>query len=72
VLFQYKRFSGSVTVFQARDFRGVMMGGADKGIILATGTLTRNMKVEAVRDGLPPIELVSGEKLLEMLAGLSL
>lgn len=44
-----------------------MMGRADKGIILTTGTFTPEAKREAVRDGVPPIELVDLEKLLDML-----
>lgn len=72
VLFQCKRYTGSVSVSQVRDFRGAMMGRADKGIILTTGTFTSDAKQEAVRDGVPPIELVSGEKLLDMLEQLEL
>jgi restriction system protein len=72
VLFQCKRYSGSVAVSQVRDFRGAMMGRADKGIILTTGTFTSEAKREAVRDGVPPIELVNGEKLLDMLEQLEL
>ena len=72
VLFQCKRYSGSVSVSQVRDFRGAMMGRADKGIILTTGTFTKDAKGEAVRDGVPPIELVNGDKLLDMLEELEL
>jgi restriction system protein len=72
VLFQCKRYSGSVTPSQIRDFRGAMMGRADKGIILTTGTFTSDAKKEAVRDGVPPIELVDGEKLLDMFETLEL
>jgi restriction system protein len=72
VLFQSKRYSGSVTPSQVRDFRGAMMGRADKGIILTTGTFTADAKKEAVRDGVPPIELVDGEKLLDMFEELEL
>lgn len=72
VLFQCKRYSGSVSVSQVRDFRGAMMGRADKGIIMTTGTFTKDAKGEAVRDGVPPIELVNGEKLLDMLEELGL
>jgi restriction system protein len=66
VLFQCKRYSGSISPDKVRDFRGAMMGRADKGIILTTGTFTAESKKEAVRDGVPPIELVDGEKLLDM------
>lgn len=72
VLFQCKRYNGSVTPSQVRDFRGAMMGRADKGIILTTGTFTSEAKKEAVRDGVPPIELVDGEKLLDMFEKLEL
>jgi restriction system protein len=72
VLFQCKRYSGSVIPSQVRDFRGAMMGRADKGIILTTGTFTSDSKKEAVRDGVPPIELVDGEKLLDMFETLEL
>ena len=43
-----------------------MAGRADKGIILTTGTFTAEARREAVRDGVPPIGLVDGEKLLDM------
>jgi restriction system protein len=72
VLFQCKRYNGSVSPSQVRDFRGAMMGRADKGIILTTGTFTSEAKKEAVRDGVPPIELVDGEKLVDMFETLEL
>jgi restriction system protein len=66
VLFQCKRFRGAVTPSHVRDFRGAMMGRADKGIIITTGTFTLDAKKEARRDGVPPIELVDGELLVQM------
>lgn len=72
VLFQCKRYSGAVNPAQVRDFRGAMAGRADKGIILTTGTFTAEARREAVRDGVPPIELVDGEKLLDMFEKLEL
>lgn len=72
VLFQCKRYSGAVTPAQVRDFRGAMAGRADKGIILTTGTFTAEARREAVRDGVPPIELVDGEKLIDMFEKLEL
>lgn len=72
VLFQCKRYAGSVTVSQVRDFRGAMMGRADKGIIMTTGTFTPDAQKEALRDGVPPIELVNGDKLLDMFENLEL
>ena len=49
-----------------------MQGRADKGIFLTTGTFTLDSKREAVRDGVPPIELVDGEALIDMLEELEL
>jgi len=72
VLFQCKRYKGSVTPSQVRDFRGAMQGRADKGIIITTGSFTTDAKKEAIRDGVPPIELVDGEELVEMMESLEL
>jgi restriction system protein len=72
VLFQCKRYAKSVVPSQVRDFRGAMSGRADKGIIITTGTFTQEAKREATRDGAPPIELIDGEKLVDMLEKLEL
>jgi restriction system protein len=72
VLFQCKKYVGAVSASHVRDFRGAMQGRADKGIILTTGTFTADAKREAFRDGVPPIELVDGEKLVSMLEKLEL
>jgi restriction system protein len=72
VLFQCKRYTSAVGSAQVRDFRGAMMGRADKGIILTTGTFTADAKREAIRDGVPPLELVDGEKLVDMCEALEL
>jgi restriction system protein len=72
VLFQCKRYKGAVAVSAVRDFRGALQGRADKGIILTTGTFTTDAKRESIRDGASPIELVDGEKLVEMFEELSL
>ena len=72
VLFQCKRYSKAVAPSHVRDFRGAMAGPADKGIILTTGTFTAEARREASRDGVPPIELIDGEKLVDMLEQLEL
>ncbi len=72
VLFQCKRYANSVAPSQVRDFRGAMAGRADKGIIITTGTFTAEARREATRDGVPPIELIDGEKLVDMLEKLEL
>lgn len=72
VIFQCKRYKGSVTPSQIRDFRGAMQGRADKGIVITTGTFTREATKEATRDGAPPIDLIDGELLCEKLKELKL
>ena len=72
VLFQCKRYQGSVTPSQVRDFRGAMAGRADKGIMMTTGTFTVEAKKEARRDGSTPIELVAGEDLVKLFEDLEL
>jgi restriction system protein len=73
VLFQCKRYGDRpVTPSQVRDFRGAMQGRADKGLILTTGVFTSDARKEAIRDGVPPIELVDGEKLVAMFERASL
>jgi restriction system protein len=49
-----------------------MMGRADKGIILTTGSFTADAQAEAMRDGAPAIELVNGEKMIDMFENLEL
>lgn len=66
VLFQCKRYRGPVSRAQVGDFRNAMIGRADKGIIMTTGTFSADARREADRDGAPPIELVDGDKLVEM------
>ncbi|MCP4107489.1 MAG: restriction endonuclease [Desulfobacteraceae bacterium] len=66
VLFQCKRSKESVSRAQVGDFRNAMIGRADKGIIITTGDFTEDAVIEADRTGAPPVELVDGEKLVEM------
>ena len=49
-----------------------MAGRADKAIILTTGTFTKDAQKEAVRDGVPPIELVDGKRLILLFEDLQL
>ncbi|HUG44272.1 MAG TPA: restriction endonuclease [Acidobacteriota bacterium] len=72
VLFQCKRYAGGVGPSMVRDFRGAMMGRADKGLILTTGSFTAEARREAVRDGVPPIELVDGQALVDLFEKLEL
>jgi restriction system protein len=72
VLFQAKRYQGSVSPSQIRDFRGAMQGRTDKGLFITTGTFTREAVKEATRDGAPPIDLIDGEQLIQRLKELRL
>lgn len=67
VKFQSKRYKGSVGAPIVRDFRGAMDGRADKGLLITTGTFTREARAEAQRDGARPIDLIDGEELVEKL-----
>ncbi|HET9135344.1 MAG TPA: winged helix-turn-helix domain-containing protein [Candidatus Kapabacteria bacterium] len=65
VTFQCKRYMGSVSRAEVGDFRNSMLGRAEKGIFLTTGTFSSDARKEADRVD-PKIELVDGEKLVEM------
>ena len=49
-----------------------MIGRADKGLFITTGTFTRDARQEAKRDGAPPIDLVDGNAFAENLKKLGL
>ena len=72
VIFQCKRYRGSVTVSQVRDFRGAMVGRADKGLLITTGNFTKDATREATRDGAPAIDLIDGDQLIDKLKELGL
>ncbi len=67
VFFQCKRYKGSVGAGAVRDFRGAMSGRGDKGLLITTGSFTADAKQEATRDGAPPIDLIDGERLCDLL-----
>lgn len=67
VFFQCKRYRGSVGAGAVRDFRGAMAGRGDKGLLITTGTFTGEAKAEATRDGAPPIDLIDGQRLCDLL-----
>ena len=72
VVFQCKRYAGTVSSAAIRDFRGAMIGRADKGLFITTGTFSRDAKQEPQRDGAPPIDLVDGNAMAENLKNLGL
>lgn len=72
VIFQAKRWKGAVGAAHVRDFRGAMVGRADKGLLITTGAFTKDAIKESTRDGAPAIDLVDGDQLVEKLKQLSL
>jgi restriction system protein len=66
VLFQCKRYNGTVGAGTVRDFRGAMVGRTDKGLIITSGSFTPEAKREATRDGAPAIDLMDGDALCEI------
>ena len=72
VVFQCKKYQGTVTASDIRDFRGAMIGRADKGLFITTGTFTRDAIRESTRDGAPPIDLIDGDQLADKLKELNL
>ncbi len=72
VIFQCKRYQNSVSSQLMREFKGTMVGRADKGLFLTTGTFTRDAKAEATRDGAPPVDLVDGYDLVDKMKELGL
>jgi restriction system protein len=65
--FQCKRYDGTVGPEKIRDFRGAMVGRGDKGLFMTTGTFTPAARHEAQRTGAPPIDLIDGERLCNLL-----
>jgi restriction system protein len=72
VIFQCKRYQGSIGAGQIRDFRGAMVGRADKGLFVTTGNFTKDAIREATRDGAPAIDLLDGDQLVDKLKELGL
>lgn len=67
VFFQCKRYSGSVGSSAVRDFRGAMAGRGEKGLLITTGTFSNDARAESKRDGAPPIDLIDGDRLCDLL-----
>jgi restriction system protein len=68
VLFQCKRYAKGNLVSRAQvgDFRNTMLGRAEKGIIITTSGFSNAAIQEASREGAPQVELVDGDKLVDM------
>ncbi len=67
VVFQSKRYRGSVGPDKVREFRGAMAGRGDKGLLITTGNFTPDASREATREGVPQIDLIDGDRLCDLL-----
>jgi restriction system protein len=72
IIFQCKRYKKTVSREKIGDFRNAVIGRAEKGIMITTGTFSEDAKREANRDGVIPIELIDGERLVELFEELEL
>lgn len=68
VAFQCKRYQGQVGAPQIRDFRGSLTTNVEKGVLITTGTFSREAKAEAASNGKRLIDLMDGEELINKLA----
>jgi len=50
-----------------RNFRGAMAGRGEKGLLITTGRFTAEALVASTRGGAPPIELIDGQRLCDLL-----
>lgn len=67
VIFQCKRYKGSISSQQIREFKGTMSGRAERGLFITTSTFTKDARGEANRDGSTPIDLIDGKRLVELM-----
>lgn len=67
VAFQCKRFKGSVSAGDIRDFRGSLTTNIEKGLFITTGSFTRAAREEASSAGKQQIDLIDGEEFINKL-----
>lgn len=67
VAFQCKRFIGSVSAGDIRDFRGSLTTDIEKGVFITTGTFTKAAREETSNAGKQQIDLIDGEEFINKL-----
>lgn len=72
VVFHAKRYYGTISSSVIRDFRGAMDGRAEKGLVITTGSFSREAKNEAQRDGAKRVDLIDRNEFAEKLKDLRL
>lgn len=68
VAFQCKRYSGSVGAPEVRDFRGSLTTDIEKGVLITTGTFSKQAKNEASNPGKKQIDLIDGAEFINKIA----
>jgi Restriction endonuclease len=69
---QCKRYSKKITSPQIRDFKGALRGRGERGIFVTTSSFTDDALFEGKREGVPPLSLIDGQKLCDILQRLNL
>ena len=67
VAYQCKKYSAGVGASHIRDFQSAIRGKFDKGILFSTGRFTSAAEKQATESGNEFIELIDGERLMELL-----
>lgn len=68
IAFQCKRYKGSVTSSEIRNFRGSLSTDIEKGVFITTGTFSRDAEIEASTPGKQQIDLINGKDFVDKLA----
>lgn len=66
VAFQAKRYRDVVGRAAVGEFRNALLGRAEKGVFITTGRFSSDAEAEAARDGVVPIELIDGDRLVDL------
>lgn len=72
VAIQAKRYKDVVSRAAVGEFRNALLGRAEKGVFITTGRFSADAQGEAARDGVVPIELIDGERLVGLFESASL
>jgi restriction system protein len=67
VHFQCKRYRKAIGPDAVGDFRGAVSGRSERGLLITTSAFTRGAIEESKRGGGPKIDLISGERLCNLL-----
>lgn len=68
IAFQCKRYQGSVSAGDIRDFRGSLTTDIEKGVFVTTGSFSKPAIEEASNPGKQQIDLIDGEEFITKLA----